>query len=71
MSYAKRKVPIDRNRLKRVLKLNCMNIRKMCDALNLNYGTFLYCIEHGDIMPDILELVTVYLDTNMEYLQGL
>ena len=68
--YAKRKVRISRTRLKEVVKQNGLNVRKMCDKLHLNYGTFLYCIEHGEIMPDILELVAGYLNTDMEYFYG-
>lgn len=68
--YKKRKVQISRTRLKEVLRQNGLNMRKICKALHLNYGTFLYCVEHGEIMPDHLELIAEYLETNTEYFYG-
>ena len=66
--YKKRKVRISRTRLKTVLRQNGSNITKMCDALNLNYGTICYCIQRGEIMPDYLELISRYTGINEKYL---
>ena len=68
--YAKRKVSVSCSKIKNALRQNGSNITKMCDALNLNYGTICYCLQRGEIMPDYLEMISDYLEIDTEYLRN-
>ena len=68
--YKKRKVQISRTMLKETLKQNGLNMRRLCKTLHLNYGTFLYCVEHGEIMPDYLGMIADHLHVSESFLKG-
>lgn len=73
---AKKKEPISRDRIKRLIHGKGMSYQKLCDELTTNpdepflYETFQYCMNHKEMTPDMIDAIAKYFDVSKDYIKG-